>query len=845
MENTVKDNYPITGMSCAACASRVEKALKGCRGVMDVSVNFANSTANIEYDAGECSISDLQRVVRDAGYDLPFDVTHDELENKQVENYRALKRRTVWAICLSLPVVVIGMAFMNMPYANIIMFLFSTPIVFFLGRQFFIGAWKQMRHGSMNMDTLVALSTGIAWLFSVANMLFPGYWLSKGIHPHVYFEASAVIIAFILLGRTLENKARGNTSSAIRKLIGLQPKTVMLVMDDGNYKSVAIEDIRKGDVILSRPGERIAVDGTVVEGDSYVDESMLSGEPVPVEKSEGAKVYAGTINGTGSFRYVAVNVGGDTLLSRIIRMIEDAQGSKAPVQKLVDKIAAIFVPTIAVVSVVTFILWILLDPSEGFSHGLLAAVTVLIIACPCALGLATPTAIMVGIGKGAECGVLIKDAESLETAPKINAIVLDKTGTITEGKPKVTSVKFFKTLPSDKISEFESIFASLERLSEHPLARAVADHLSCKSTLSIENFESITGKGVQGFYNGSAYYAGNLKLLKDKGVQIDPEMMAYADKLTSNGNSLVWFAVESEVLALTGISDPIKPGSPLAVAELENMGIEVYMLTGDNKSTAESVAKKVGVRHYVSDVLPQDKSEFVARLQKEGKTVAMVGDGINDSAALAVADLSVAMGTGSDIAIEVSEMTIVSADLKKLPMALRLSKMTVRTIRQNLFWAFIYNIIGVPVAAGILYPVCGFLLNPMIAGAAMAFSSVSVVTNSLLLKRKKIVADNDDVSYGVPQESHDVLEEKCISNNYIHNLKTNDEIVMKQKFKVEGMACGHCKGRVEATIKGLPGVEKVAVDLTTGIADVEGNIESGVVCDAVAQAGYPTSVVND
>lgn len=830
MKDLSKDNFPVTGMSCAACAARVEKALNSCQGVKSASVNFANSTANVEYDNEVCTPEELQRVVRDAGYDLALNESTDELENKQLQNYRNLKRRTIWAIILSLPVVIIGMFFMNMPHANLIMFLFSTPVVFWLGRQFFIGAWKQLRHKSCNMDTLVALSTGIAWLFSMANMLFPDYWLSKGIHPHVYFEASAVIIAFILLGRTLESKAKGNTSTAIKKLMGLQPKTVMLQMPDGSQKSMSIDSISIGDEIVVRPGERIAVDGVVSEGQSNVDESMLTGEPIPVWKVVGDKVYAGTINGTGSFRFKAVKVGNDTLLSKIIRMVQDAQGSKAPVQQLVDKIAAIFVPVIISIAILTFIIWNISGASDGFSHGLLAAVTVLIIACPCALGLATPTAIMVGIGKGAELGILIKDAESLEIAPKINAIVLDKTGTLTEGRPMVTSSKFLPSLTTDTKREIESVVSSLERLSEHPLAKAVSDYYSSSSSLRIENFESITGKGVVGEYNGKSYFVGNLRLIRDNGKLIADEMLGYGEELTAKGNSLVWIAVDNSVVGILGISDPIKSTSKAAVAELERMGIEVYMLTGDNEKTAKTVADIVGIKHYAAEVLPHDKSEFVSKLQKDGKKVAMVGDGINDSAALATSDLSIAMGTGSDIAIEVAKMTIVSADLTKIPVAFRLSKLTVRTIHQNLFWAFIYNMIGVPVAAGVLYPVCGFLLNPMIAGAAMAFSSVSVVTNSLLLKRKKLGSTIPGVE----------ISPKTPTNNN-HQPTTNNHKTMTQKFKVDGMACSHCSGRVEATIKSLPGVENVNVDLASGTATVEGNVDPAIVTEAVTAAGYPAT----
>ena len=643
---------------------------------------------------------------------------------------------TATAVILSLPVFLIGMFFMNIPYANLIMFLFSTPVVFWCGARFFNGAWKQLRHKTANMDTLVALSTGIAWLFSVANMLFPAYWESKGIHPHVYFEAAAVIIAFILLGRLLESKAKGNTSAAIKKLMGLRPDKVSVVGVDGSIKEIPIEEVVVGNTILVHPGERIAVDGVVSEGSSYVDESMLSGEPIPVGKQTGSKVYAGTLNGDGSFRFHAEKTGADTMLSRIIRMVQDAQGSKAPVQNLVDRIAAIFVPVIISISIVTFIIWMIFGGAGGFSHGLLAAVTVLIIACPCALGLATPTAITVGIGKGAELGVLIKDAQALEIAPKVNVIVLDKTGTLTEGRPKVTGVVEFA---SDE--ELWNVLYDLEARSEHPVAKAVVEYAGDKkgasSSVNIKEFKSLTGRGVSGLVGEKRYFAGNLRLLEEHDIPLSESDKEKQRQLMSEGMTVVWFADEERPLMLLGVSDPVKKSSVEAVRKLHEMGIKVWMLTGDNSATAALVARQVGIDHYEGEVLPEQKALFVDSLRKEGKVVAMVGDGINDSAALASADLSIAMGTGSDIAIEVAQMTVISADLSKIPVALRLSKATVRTIRQNLFWAFIYNLCGVPVAAGVLYPFFGFLLNPMIAGAAMAFSSVSVVTNSLLLKRFK------------------------------------------------------------------------------------------------------------
>lgn len=826
MAKRIKDNFSLSGMSCAACAARIEKTLNSCEGVEKAGVNFAASTANVSYDPEVCTPELLQKAVRDAGYDLILDDTPDHLEQERKERYESLKRRTIWAAALSLPVVVIGMAFMNMPYANLIMFLLSTPVVFWFGRQFFAGAWRQLRHRTANMDTLVALSTGIAWLFSVANMLFPSYWISRGIHPHVYFEASAVIIAFILLGRLMESRAKGNTTAAIRKLMGLQPKMVLVEGADGVRSEIAIEKLSVGEMVIVRPGERIAVDGTVADGMSYVDESMLSGEPVPVGKKPGDKVFAGTVNGTGSFRYRADKIGGDTLLSKIIRMVQDAQGSKAPVQQLVDKIAAVFVPVIMSVAALAFVVWMACDGSEGFSHGLLAAVTVLIIACPCALGLATPTAIMVGIGKGAESGILIKDAESLEMAPKINAVVLDKTGTLTEGRPTVENFVRFRN-----VGNAESILKSLESLSEHPLGEAVVEYLKDRPDVEIRDFESVTGRGVRGRYGDGMFFAGNLRMMEENDIDMPEDVRTTVSRLSAEANSIILFADRSGVILIAGISDPLKPSSADAVGELEAMGITVYMLTGDNRATAEAIGRKAGIRHIEAEVLPQDKSAFVERLQSEGKRVAMVGDGINDSAALAVADLSIAMGTGSDIAIDVAKMTIVSADLAKIPVAIRLSKATVRTIRQNLFWAFIYNMIGVPVAAGVLYPLNGFLLNPMIAGAAMAFSSVSVVANSLRLKGKRIEGPRKQ---DAERTEFDKKEET--------DLKPIKENKMIQKFKVEGMACQHCSGRVETVLKALPGVTAVTVDLAGAEATVEGDVDPDVVNAAISEAGYKSEL---
>lgn len=732
---TVKHSFPVLGMTCASCAGSAESIVKYQEGVVNASVNFATGNLTVEYLPNITDAARLKKAVQSIGYDLLVeDETRQQetLEAIHAQKFRKLKNKTIWAVLLSLPVVIIGMFFMDMPYANEIMWLFSTPVVLWLGRDFFINAWKQTKHRSANMDTLVALSTGIAYLFSVFNMLFMDFWHAKGLHAHVYFEAAAVIIAFILLGKLLEEKAKGNTSSAIKKLMGLQPKTVTVMEADGSERQKAIEDVNAGDIILVKPGEKIAVDGMVVSGISYVDESMLSGEPVPVLKKENEKVFAGTINQKGSFRFEAVKVGKETMLAQIIKMVQDAQGSKAPVQKLVDKIAGIFVPVVMGIAILTFILWFILGGDHGIVQGLLAAVTVLVIACPCALGLATPTAIMVGVGKGAEKGILIKDAESLELAKKVNAIVLDKTGTITEGRPQVTGMQWLNNEDTTR-----DILLSIEKQSEHPLAEAVVKHLEGAATTTLSRFDSITGKGAKADHNDQTYYVGNKKLLAENNITIAGQLQQQADEWGGQSKTVIWFADSERALAVIAISDKIKETSVQAIQEIQDMDIDLYMLTGDNEATAKAIAAQTGIKHYKAEVLPQHKADFVKELQQQGKVVAMVGDGINDSTALATADVSIAMGKGSDIAMDVAKMTIISSDLTKIPQAIRLSKQTVATIKQNLFWAFIYNLVGIPIAAGILYPINGFLLNPMIAGAAMALSSVSVVSNSLRLKWKQ------------------------------------------------------------------------------------------------------------
>lgn len=796
--NTTKttQTFPVLDMSCAACATRVEKTLNRQPGVYHAQVNYAAATATVEYNPQECTPETLKDAIQNAGYDLVIETNAQKekiAEDAHSRKYRQLKQRTIFSLMLSVPVAIIGMCFMDWTYANYVMWILSTPVVFWLGRDFYRNAWKQLKHRTSNMDTLVAVSTGIAYTFSLFNLFWPEFWLSRGIHPHVYFEAASVIISFILLGRLLEEKAKGNTSEAIKKLMGLQPATVTILTPEGQLKEIPVEQVQQGQRLVVKPGNRIAVDGTVYEGSSYVDESMLTGEPLPTEKIPGAKVYAGTINQKGSFSFIADKVGSETVLAHIIRMVQDAQGSKAPVQQLVDRIAAIFVPTILSIAILSFLVWIWLDSSNGFTHGLLAAVTVTIIACPCALGLATPTAIMVGIGKGAENGILIKDAESLETARKVNAIVLDKTGTLTEGRPTVTDI-------SDPLlqSPLGDVLFTLESASEHPLAQAIVQHQT-RQLLPMEEFESLTGLGVRGKINGTYYYAGNRRLLETHHLTVSPALTEEAARLSQEAKTVIWLADSQQALGLVAIADRIKPTSREAVRQLQEMGISTYMLTGDNPETAQRIAAQCGITHFQAEVLPQQKAQFIKDLQKEGKIVAMVGDGINDSAALAQADLSIAMGKGSDIAMDVAKMTLISSDLNKITDAIRLSQATVRTIRENLFWAFIYNLIGIPVAAGILYPINGFLLNPMIAGAAMAMSSVSVVSNSLRLKRKKFAHTAVTVQEEVqPTEGITAPATETAIPQPETTASSASEI--RKTYLVEGMMCDHCRTRVEKVL---------------------------------------------
>ena len=725
---------PVLDMSCAVCAGTVEQTVLGLNGITNAAVNFATHTLTVTYDEAVIHLSDIRQAVQAAGYDLIIEEEDASSRQEELEaaRYKKLKRNTIGAWVLAVPLAVWGMFFMHAPYAHWIMLVLALAILFLFGRDFYVNGFKHALKGSANMDTLVSLSTLIAFLFSLFNTIYPQFWIARGMEPYVYFEASGVIIAFVLLGKLLEERAKLNTSSAIKGLMGLQPKTAFRVLPDGVEEEVLISQLSKGDKIRVHPGERIPVDGVLVEGSSSVDESMLSGEVIPVVKQQGNKAMAGTINQQGSFVMEATGVGEATLLAQIVRMVQEAQGSKAPVQRIVDKISSVFVPVVVGISLLTFVIWLVVGEGDAFSRGIMSAVSVLVIACPCALGLATPTALMVGMGKAAGRHILIKDAYALENMCKVDTVVLDKTGTLTEGKPSVVDSYWFSK--SKKL--YLDILYTAENKSEHPLAAAILEWLddSGASAIEMTDFETCIGQGIKMNVEGTVYWVGNEAFKNSFQVELTDEVREVITDWQKKANTIVFYGAGSTLLAMVAIADSLKSSSPQAVKKLTKRGVEVHLLTGDREEVAAAMAEKAGITHYKAGVLPDGKEDYVKELQSRGRIVAMVGDGINDSQALARADVSIAMGKGTDIAMDVAMVTLMTSDLMLLPEAIRLSKQTVRHIRQNLFWAFVYNIIGIPLAAGVLFPINGTLLNPMIASAAMAFSSVSVVLNSLRLK---------------------------------------------------------------------------------------------------------------
>lgn len=736
----VQSSFPVTGMTCASCAASLESWLKNKQGVEDVLVNYPNESVLVTYNQETTSPEDLDKAAKEIGYGLVLGSAEDQKQQREVageQRLYQLKIKLLVAVVCSVPVFFLAMFLMHLfQWENWLMFALSIPVMFYSGSEFFVNAWKQARHGKTNMDTLVALSTGVAFTFSTLNTVYPQFFESRGITPHVYFESAVIIVTLILLGRYLEERAKRRASGAIRELMGLQPSEVRAIRN-GEEVTLPIGEVIPGDLLMLRPGEKIPVDGKVKSGESYVDESMITGEPLPVHKQKGDTLFAGTINQRGSIKMLARKVGADTVLSQIIQTVQQAQASKPPVQKLVDKIAGIFVPVVIVIALVTAVIWYFATPAEPFSRAVVILITVLIIACPCALGLATPTALMVGIGRGAEQGILIKDATVLESAHKLDVVLLDKTGTLTEGRPTVTDLQLAGGVHE---SEVWPPLRSLENASEHPIGSAIVAHLKDMQvqTAAIEQFDSITGKGVLGFVDGKLYRVGKWSWLESEGVVGDMDLLSKAEPLLSEAKSVVFVSADDHLLGMVAVADPVKQSAKSAVEQLRKQGLEVQLITGDNNETAAAVAREVGIDHYTAGVMPADKGEVVKTLQQRGLVVAMVGDGINDAEALALADVGIAMGSGTDIAMESAGLTLMHSDPMQIVRAIGLSKATMRTLRQNLFWAFIYNIVAIPVAAGALYPSFGILLSPMIAGGAMAFSSVSVVLNSLRLKTIKI-----------------------------------------------------------------------------------------------------------
>ncbi|MCP6758826.1 MAG: heavy metal translocating P-type ATPase [Fischerella sp. CENA71] len=744
MENT---NLKLRGMSCASCANTIEDAIRSVRGVNECSVNFGAEQATVTYDPSKTNPKAICDAVDAVGYSaMPIQdddlYTTDDAEQqaRQAEN-RALVRK-VWVGGIISAILVIGSLpmmtglsiplipmWMHNPWLQLVL---ATPVLFWCGASFFINAWKALKRHTATMDTLVAIGTGTAYLYSLFPTFLPGFFTERGLPPDVYYEAAVVIITLILLGRLLENRAKGQTSQAIRKLIGLQAKTARVIRN-GTEVDIPLTEVIEGDIVLVRPGEKIPVDGEIIDGSSTIDEAMVTGESVPVKKHPGDEVIGATINKTGSFKFRATRVGKDTFLAQIVKLVQQAQGSKAPIQKLADQVTGWFVPTVIAIAIATFIIWY--NIMGNVTMALITTVGVLIIACPCALGLATPTSIMVGTGKGAENGILIKGAESLELAHKLKTVVLDKTGTITQGKPTVTDFVTVNGTANGNELNLLRLAASVERNSEHPLAEAVVNYAQFQGVelTDAEDFEANAGSGVQGYVSNQWVQIGTHRWMNELGIDTGA-LQEHWDRLEYLGKTVIWIAVNSKIQGIMGIADAVKPSSVNAIRTLQKMGLEVVMLTGDNRRTAEVIAREVGIKRVFAEVRPDQKAETVEKLQLEGKIVAMVGDGINDAPALAQADVGMAIGTGTDVAIAASDITLISGDLHGIVTAIQLSRATIRNIRQNLFFAFIYNVAGIPIAAGILFPIFGWLLSPIIAGAAMAFSSVSVVTNALRLR---------------------------------------------------------------------------------------------------------------
>ena len=812
--NVNKQTFPVLGMSCAACAARVDKTLNQHPGVCSASVNYAAATATVEYDASQCSPEELKKAVQDAGYDLVTDTGKDRAqiaEEAHTQRYRDLRFRTLCAITFALPVAVIGMFFMDMPYADWIMWILSTPVVFWLGRGFYINAWKQIKHHSANMDTLVALGSGASFVYSTYALFAMTDAVVKGQETQVmhymhefYFESAAMILTLITVGKMLEAKSKGRTTDALKGLMKLAPKTAVLVKD-GVEQMVSIEQLHIGDLFAVRPGENIPVDGFVKEGNSAVNESALTGESIPVDKAVGDKVSAATVNQSGYLKCRATRVGEDTTLSQIIQMVSDAAATKAPIAKIADRVSGVFVPTVITIAVITIIVWLIAGQSIGFA--LSRGIAVLVISCPCALGLATPVAIMVGNGMGARNGIMFKTAVSLEETGKMQIVALDKTGTITSGEPKVTDIIPAAGVTEDTLLKYAY---ALENKSEHPLARAILEKAKEENAgiEEVTGFQALPGNGLTAILDGHTLYGGNHTFISSK-VSVDGDIQKKAEKLAEAGKTPLFFGNEDRLLGVIAVADVIKEDSPQAIKELQNMGIHVVMLTGDNERTAKAIGQQAGVDEVIAGVLPEGKEQVIRKLKEKGK-VAMVGDGINDAPALTRADMGIAIGAGTDVAIDAADVVLMKSRLSDVPAAIRMSRATLRNIHENLFWAFFYNIIGIPLAAGVWYPLFGWKLNPMFGAAAMSLSSFCVVSNALRLNLFKM---------------YDASKDKKLKAKKEKKRSKKEDKTMKKIMHIEGMMCGHCEAAVKKALEALPQVDEAVVSHEAGKAELTLNAE--------------------
>lgn len=806
------ENMKITGMTCSACVRAVERAVNKIDGVTEANVNFASEKLKITYDESKVNTDIIVEKIIDAGYNVA----------SNGEKKKNLFNKLIISLIFTIPLFYISMGHMmglpipgfinpnSFPFRFALIQLVLTIPVVITGINFYTVGFKALIKGSPNMDSLIAIGTTAALAYSIYSMIEIYFGNAHYVHS-LYFESAAMIIALILLGKTLEAKSKSKTSEAIKKLMDLAPKTAFVVYENGEIKEIPVENVKIGDVISVKPGNKIPVDGKIIEGSTSVDESMLTGESIPVEKKIGDKVTGASINRNGNIKFIAERIGKDTALAQIIRLVEDAQGSKAPIAKLADIVSGYFVPTVFAIAFLAALAWLI--SGQSFEFVIKIFVSVLVIACPCALGLATPTAIMVGTGKGAEYGILIKGGSVLEAAHKIDTVVFDKTGTITEGKPAVTDIISYNGFSE---SEFMSIAASAEKASEHPLADAIIKYAENKSLklFDFKDFNAMPGFGIECIIDNKKVLIGNEKLLNENNIDL-MDSSSKAAQLSESGKTSMFVSIDNKLAGIIAVADVIKESSKEAVRQLKSMGIDIYMLTGDNNKTALAIAKQAGIENVISDVLPQDKSDQIQKLQKDGKVTAMVGDGINDAPALAIADIGIAIGNGTDVAIDSADIVLMRSDLEDVPSAIQLSRSTIRNIKQNLFWAFFYNSVGIPVACGLLYIFGGPLLNPMIAAAAMSFSSVSVVSNALRLRGFKPV--------------------KYEKENNITEVKG-----MKKKINIEGMMCGHCVMHVEKALTKIDGVKGVQVNLEdkNAVVEMTSDIDDNIFRDAVADAGY-------